>query len=654
MDTFTEGKKLDLFAEYLQKTYELSKVENEYAIPDDDPEVLKILLEYPSKEAEQFITRGCREAIKNSKSDSILERTKLWEVVKKYKIKFKDYINVSMHDIIAEQHEGKKIQFNCVINGLGEEKTYYYKAVFTCPQCKIPTEVSHDDLYETEIPKCPEGHGDMKLEKADSITKSIMKVMLEEPMEESIEAQPKRYAGIITDELVHQVKAMKRKKVIAIFKSVPVDGKKLKQNYILLDIQSWQDMEENIDELPDLTQIEWIRQQLALPDGLSKVVNSFSNKVGLYDIKLSMMIALVRGCRIKDVVERDDIHVFNLGDPATSKSELLKFCHEITSNSIIATGDSANKVGIRGGTETLPDGSHVFVPGLLTKATGGFLLYDEMDKTPKEDFPSLYRGMEQQEISYDKIIHAKLPADTTVIATANPKHGYYDKAMTFQQNFNIPPALQTRFDLVWFIPSVESEDVIRKIAGQATDPNYKWEPFMDKKLMSQYLNYCRKLQPKFTEEAGSIINEFWIKAKSVSMKQQDGIKIEVRHLHGLIRIAFAFAKLQLHETVTKQDAEYSIALFTRSLKSIGQDVVTGETTQRILFGRKENRDHAFMEVINRIADPETGIIEPEQAKEELVKTGVFDVYTAQERLEKEARKGDTIINTYDNRYKISK
>ena len=60
--------------------------------------------------------------------------------------------------------------------------------------------------------------------------------------------------------------------------------------------------------------------------------------------------------------------------------------------------------------------------------------------------------MEQQTVSIAKAgIVATLKAQTAIIAAANPYSGRYDRYKTPTQNIRLPPALLSRFDLIFIV-----------------------------------------------------------------------------------------------------------------------------------------------------------------------------------------------------------
>lgn len=658
----TDGRRADLFSQHLAETYndyiKTITPHDEFKIPTNDENLQFLLKTYPESLAEKMIKSAVITAVATVKSEGdFTKKFKLFEEYKDLKISIDCEILVKMHEITPKM-EGKRIKFNAIINGLSDKKTYYTSALFECRRCEGIVEVKHDEIYHTRIPKCPECRIDMFIDKERSETASIRRVILEEPIEESIFSNPQRYMGIITGDDVHAVSVGQRKKITGIFRSVikETKDKMLGENDIMIDIKEMFDMDEKRETLPTEEEVIKLKEEAKSPDFLNKVVGSFTDKIGLHDEKLAILLSLAKGC-ITEVVKRDDIHVLLMGNPSVAKSELIQFAHSITPRSYSTSGENVSKVGLRGGIEQT-DGYPVFVAGALSSANGSHLFIDELDKIEKGDLGALMTSMEQQFIEYDKIIHIKTPADTSIIAGANPKTGYYDYELNLQQNFNLPFTLQTRFDLIFFIKSSEDETTIRKISQQATKADYKFDPYMNKEKLSSYLNYCRKLEPKFTNEAGDIIQNFWVKAKlhSLKLKSGEGIKIEPRHLHGLIRLTFAFAKLHLREEVLPQDAESAIGIFKRSLLTLGQDVETGELKQGVLTPTpKENKELAWKRITNELASKNpNGVIEPIDLIDAMIKSGKFDEYNAKEWITKDALKGTTIINTWDNKYKLSK
>lgn len=75
---------------------------------------------------------------------------------------------------------------------------------------------------------------------------------------------------------------------------------------------------------------------------------------------------------------------------------------------------------------------------------------DEFDKMDIKDQVPIHEAMEQQTLSITKAgIQATLNAWTAILAAANPTGGCYDKSKPLKYNVALPPAILSRFDLVY-------------------------------------------------------------------------------------------------------------------------------------------------------------------------------------------------------------
>jgi DNA replication licensing factor MCM4 len=66
--------------------------------------------------------------------------------------------------------------------------------------------------------------------------------------------------------------------------------------------------------------------------------------------------------------------------------------------------------------------------------------------------------MEQQTISIAKSgIVCQLNSRTSILAAANPLKSKYDKTKSIIENINLPPALLSRFDLIFIILDIPNK-----------------------------------------------------------------------------------------------------------------------------------------------------------------------------------------------------
>ncbi|MFH1785827.1 MAG: LAGLIDADG family homing endonuclease [Candidatus Micrarchaeota archaeon] len=176
-------------------------------------------------------------------------------------------------------------------------------------------------------------------------------------------------------------------------------------------------------------------------------------------------------------------------------------------------------------------------------------------------------------------IVAKFRTKTSILAAANPKYGRFDQTKNLADQFDVPPTLLSRFDLIFPIVDVLDEEKDTKLAEYilAThrgDSQEDGEEF-DRELLRKYISYARrKISPKLTTPASQKIKDFYVELRRKS-KDAGSVAITPRYLEGLVRLAEANAKMRLNDSVEEEDAEVAISLFNYVMAQIMTDKVTG-------------------------------------------------------------------------------
>ena len=171
--------------------------------------------------------------------------------------------------------------------------------------------------------------------------------------------------------------------------------------------------------LPTPDEIVKLRKESQEPDFIKKLIDSYAPDIyGYDDIKLSCLLQLVGGVASK---KRADINLLLVGDPSMAKSELLKYGHEITLNSIYTNGRGSSSAGLTIGMVKLSDGRMVAQAGVLPLCSGGFAYIDEFDKMNKLDRSAMHEAMEQQTVSIASGYFTNITSEDSNISCSKPK-----------------------------------------------------------------------------------------------------------------------------------------------------------------------------------------------------------------------------------------
>ena len=372
------------------------------------------------------------------------------------------------------------------------------------------------------------------------------------------------------------------------------------------------------------------------PDIYDRLIASFAPHIKGHALFKEAILLLIVGSTQRVLTDgtkiRGDINVFLVGDPGTAKSEMLKFCARIAPRGLYTSGRGSTAAGLTAAVVRDASGIFMLEAGAVVLGDQGLVCIDEFDKMRPEDRSALHEVMEQQSASIAKGgIVATLNARTSILAAANPMFGKYDIFKNIYENVNLPIPLLTRFDLVFIVRDIPSQEKDRNIAqhiiSQHGFSGTDTTSLIDIDILTKYLSYAKRGDPSLTKEAENLIMEFYLKMRNISGDDKENmITITPRQLEGLIRLATARARLLLKNKVEGEDADRAIYLFNEMLKNSGTDVNTGKVDIGVLQGRPKSevsKLQMFMEILRTLeGEPKSSV--PEQGfVDELVKSDKF-------------------------------
>lgn len=277
-------------------------------------------------------------------------------------------------------------------------------------------------------------------------------------------------------------------------------------------------------------------------------------------------------------------------------------------------------------------------------------MIDEMDKMTKEDRDAMHEALEQQTVSISKAnIQATLRCETTVLAAANPKWGRFDPYEILGKQIDLPPALISRFDLIFPIRDLPNKDADEKLAGfvlnlHQTSNAGKCD--LDTDILKKYIAYARtNCVPKLTDGALEEIKDYYVKMRGSGGEEGSikAIPITARQLEALVRLSEASARTRLSDKVIRKDARKAIELLHYCMSQVGIDPDTGKIDVDVLTTGVSSSARSniiiIKEAINDLENKIGKTIPVEDIVKEVQEKGV-SADKAEEVIEKLKRSGD--------------
>ncbi len=499
---------------------------------------------------------------------------------------------------VGSEFIGKLLTLDALVVKRSEIIPMVRIGTFKCSFCDTIIKISIDSDITPEVcPQCRRRSMKQVSEQSEFI--NLQKIAVQDPLERLRGNTPTWQLEVwIEDDLVNTIIPGDRIDVTGILRIRSrrnARGREEKFLYtmffdaIAIKPKQKEYAEININE----TEEREIRELAKDPKIFDKIAKSIAPSIfGYTEIKKALALQLFGGAPDKKLVDdapiRSDIHILLIGDPGSAKTRLLQAVTMLVPKGIYVSGKSTTSAGLTAAAERdeFSEGGWTLKAGALVLGSGGEVSIDEFDKLSDEDKSSLHEAMESQTISVAKAgIVASFNAKTSILAAANPKHGRFDPNIFPAEQFNIPPALLSRFDLIFPIRDIMDEkqdrDIAKHILTQhqaatsGANPENQIEqvelPPIDSEVLMKYIAYAkRNVRPRLSTEAANKIMEYYVDLRKVGL-QRGAVPLTPRQIEGFIRLAESSAKTRLSETVELHDAELAISLFEHMMTNLAVD-----------------------------------------------------------------------------------
>ncbi len=574
------------------------------------------ILELPKK-----VIKKCESVI-----DEVYEKVKSKKPSLKLHLRLKNLPDIHRIPIrnIRASNVSKLVSLDGVVTRITEVKPEIKEAVFECQRCgNVIIMPQIDTIFKTpsicDNPACRK-QGPFELIKEESLFEDWQMIRLQERPEQLRGGKmPRHIEVILRDDLVDKVQPGNRILLTGIIESSQDKSRGKKRTFSLfseannIDSQQVESEEINISS-EDEKKIFEMSQDPLITEKISK---SIAPSIYGYDALKKAIALLLFGGSTRTLSDgtrlRGDCNILFVGDPGLGKSQLLRFTTMLAPRGMYTSGKGSTAAGLTAAAiRDEVSGGWALEAGALVLADGGVAAVDEFEKMNTEDRSSIHEIMEQGTVSIAKAgIVATLNARTSVLAAANPKYGRFDKSLPISEQINLPPALISRFDLIFSImdePDVKKDsDLARHVINIRNDDKQRVSMMIEKNLLRKYIAYSKNLKPpKISPSAAKRLQEFYVEMRRRKPGEEEDtpISITVRQLESLTRISEAHAKMRLSQEVLVDDVEEAIKIMKLCLKSVGVDPETHKIDIDIIMTgtskSQRNRFETILDIIKQL------------------------------------------------------
>lgn len=482
-----------------------------------------------------------------------------------------------------------------------------YEIILSCINCGYSSSRLLDSPITSSTPRkedCPSCEKERKFIETKS---NYLNAVTAELQDIETFNEIERLPIILFDEDTRNINLGERVRVTGRIEIVFPDSKSKKKPHAVLYSRSieYESKEEIVITTKDREAIERFTTKLK---GKEKIIDEFVSMfdhliIGHNYIKKGLLLAAVNtaiGCsqdngsdglrliksnnyNSNSSTRRDRINILIIGDPGLAKTLSLKRIVKLVPNSRYESSQNSSGKSLTA-IISKEDENYILRLGPVPLAKWAICALNEFGRLDPEDQGHLLDVMEEGDFTINKHgINARIVSPTTIIASANPVN---NSSWSEDQKINLNeiPALKPiidRFDLIFVVRTPKDENIIRNYTYLKSSQEGSLIPDYSNYL-KKHIAYAKRLNPIFSDEAKSILDEFFIRLLTRNKNKKDVFN-SPRRRDSLYRIAKAISKLKLKDVIDVGDAKEAVEFYNVILLELERTVSAPEDPRDVAY-----------------------------------------------------------------------